>query len=63
MRKEELAAVWVPCGFTNAGDNFETFSMVESPLIPFSITRKKTRNKAREGRGEVTQKGRDGGKE
>ena len=38
MRNEELAAVWVPCGFTNAGDNFETFSIVESPLMPFSVT-------------------------
>ena len=38
MRNEELAAVWVPCGLTNAGDNFETFSIVESPLMPFSVT-------------------------
>jgi len=36
VRKEELAAVCVPCGLTNAGLSLETDSILESPLIPFS---------------------------
>jgi hypothetical protein len=36
VKKELLAAVCVPCGLTNAGFNFETLSIVESALIPFS---------------------------
>ena len=48
VRKEELAAVWVPCGLTNAGDNFDTFSIVESPLIPFSVTGINKRREKRE---------------
>ena len=37
VRKEELAAVCVPCGLMNAGLSLETDSLVESPLIPFSV--------------------------
>lgn len=40
VRKDELAAVCVPWGFTNAGESLDTFSIVESPLMPFSVTRK-----------------------
>ena len=36
LRKDELAAVWVPCGLMNAGFSDPSFSRVESPLIPFS---------------------------
>jgi hypothetical protein len=36
VKKEELAAVCVPCGLINAGFSFDTDSFVESPLIPFS---------------------------
>lgn len=37
VRKEELAAVWVPCGLMKAGLREPSFSMVESPLMPLSI--------------------------
>ncbi len=37
VRKEELAAVCVPWGLMKAGDSFDTFSSVVSPLIPFSV--------------------------
>lgn len=36
VKKDEFAAVWVPWGLTKAGLSFETLSMVESALIPFS---------------------------
>ena len=36
LRKDELAAVCVPCGLTNAGFSDPSFSSVESPLMPFS---------------------------
>ena len=35
-RKELLAAVWVPWGFTKAGLSLARVSAVDSPLIPFS---------------------------
>jgi hypothetical protein len=49
VRKDELAAVCVPWGFTNAGPSLDTFSIVESPLMPFSITMKEERKGRSEG--------------
>ena len=36
VRKDEFAAVCVPCGLINAGFSLDTDSLVESPFIPFS---------------------------
>lgn len=36
VRKEELAAVWVPWGLTKLGFRERSFSMEVSPLMPLS---------------------------